>query len=476
MTTNETTPEPSEGIPKKGLRKVRGWGLWINLATFLIGYATGVIAGALLYIRDDMELSSGEQGIVTSILLLGAMAGAMSTGRLAEQFGRKKMLLTAGVLFAIGFAIAALAQGFWLLFFGRLLMGLGVGVGSALVPTYLGEISPAQIRGWMLTLNQLMQTVGMLVAYVVNLIFAANADWRAMFWVGAVPAVVLALIAMRLPESPAWLVAKGRTDAAKKMLSKVTDDEGAEEVVARYQQEERERQEQLERKQGKGAEEKTGWRALITRRVRPGLVVAVGLAVLQQFVGINTVLYFAPTIMEQTGLSAANSIVYSVIIGGVNLGMTIVSLWLIDRAGRRPLLLVSLVGMGISVAVLGLAFLADLSPVVMLICMLVYVSSFAVGMGPVFWVILGEVFPSDQQAEGSGAGSATSWLSNFAVSTAFLPVVGVIGTGWVFLIFAVICLIALIFVYRRVPETKGRDFDEIEPDLQARAYGSKTAA
>lgn len=471
MTTNETTPDPSGEIPKKGLRKVRAWGLWINLATFLIGYATGVIAGALLYIRDDMELSSGEQGIVTSILLLGAMAGAMSTGRLAEQFGRKKMLLTAGVLFAIGFVIAALAQGFWLLFFGRLLMGLGVGVGSALVPTYLGEISPAQIRGWMLTLNQLMQTVGMLVAYVVNLIFAANADWRAMFWVGAVPAVVLAFIAMRLPESPAWLVANGKIDRAKKMLGSVAGEEGAEEVIARYQHQAEER----ERERG-DTPEKTGWRGLFTHRVRPGLVVAVGLAILQQFVGINTVLYFAPTIMEQTGLSAANSIIYSVIIGGVNLAMTIVSLWLIDRAGRRPLLLISLIGMGISVAVLGVAFLVELSPIVMLICMLVYVSSFAVGMGPVFWVILGEVFPSDQQAEGSGAGSTMSWLSNFAVSTAFLPLVGVIGTGWVFVIFAVICLIALIFVYRRVPETKGRDFDEIEPDLQARAYGSSARA
>ena len=468
MTSNETMPEPSDSIPKKGLRKVRAWGLWINLATFLIGYATGVIAGALLYIREDMELDSGQQGLVTSILLLGAMAGATATGNLAERFGRKKMLLTAGVLFAVGFSLAALASGFWLLFFGRILMGLGVGVGSALVPTYLGEISPAQIRGWMLTLNQLLQTVGMLVAYVVNLIFAANGNWRAMFWAGAVPAVVLALIAMRLPESPSWLITKGRIDDAKKMLGSVAGEERADEMIAHQQQQADERR----RERGDSTPEKSGWRGLLTRRVRPGLIVAVGLAILQQIVGINTVLYFAPTIMEQTGLSAANSIIYSVIIGGVNLGMTIVSLWLIDRAGRRPLLMISLIGMAISVAVLGLAFLFELSSIVMLICMLVYVSSFAIGMGPVFWVILGEVFPSDHQAEGSGAGSTMSWLSNFAVSTAFLPVVGLIGTGPVFLIFAVISVIGLIFVYRRVPETKGRNFDEIEPDLQARAYGS----
>src|SRR5699024_2929353 len=416
----------------------------------LIGYATGVIAGALLYIRDDLELTEAQQGLSTSILLLGAMAAAMLTGGLAERFGRKLMLGFAGILFAIGFAAAALAPGFLLVFIGRLVMGLGVGVGSALVPTYLGEISPAKIRGWMLTLNQLLQTVGMLVAYVVNLIFSGNENWRAMFWVGAVPAALLAVIALRLPESPSWLVAKGRIDAAKKMLIPVTGESGAEDVVERYQRQADERNNQS----GDSDSEQSGWKGLLSRRVRPGLIVGVGLAVLQQFVGINTVLYFAPTIMEQTGLSASNSIIYSVIIGVVNLAMTIVSLRLIDRVGRRPLLMVSLIGMGIAVAGLGFAFLIELSPVMMLICMLVYVSSFAIGMGPVFWVILGEVFPRDHQAEGSGAGSTLSWLSNFAVSTAFLPVVGVIGSGPVFLIFAVICLVGLVFVYRRVPETK----------------------
>lgn len=467
MSNNEAMPEPSQEISKKGLRKVRTWGLWINLATFLIGYATGVIAGALLYIRDDLELTEGQQGLSTSILLLGAMAAAMLTGGMAERFGRKIMLGFAGVLFAIGFAAAALAPSFWLLFIGRLVMGLGVGVGSALVPTYLGEISPAKIRGWMLTLNQLLQTVGMLVAYVVNLIFSGSENWRAMFWVGAVPAALLAVIALRLPESPSWLVAKGRIDAAKKMLTPVTGESGADDVVERYQRQADERKNQS----GDSGSEQSGWKGLLSRRVRPGLIVGVGLAVLQQFVGINTVLYFAPTIMEQTGLSASNSIIYSVIIGVVNLAMTIVSLRLIDRVGRRPLLMVSLVGMGIAVAGLGFAFLVELSPIMMLICMLVYVSSFAIGMGPVFWVILGEVFPRDHQAEGSGAGSTLSWLSNFAVSTAFLPVVGVIGSGPVFLIFAVICLVGLVFVYRRVPETKNRNFEEVEPDLQARAYG-----
>jgi SP family galactose:H+ symporter-like MFS transporter len=164
MSADSGASSPLDNISGEGLNKVRRWSLWINLATFLIGYATGVIAGALLYIRADLGLDETQQGLVTSVLLLGALVAAVFTGRMADRFGRKKILLVAGVLFVLGFAVSALATGFALLIMGRLVMGLGVGIASALVPTYLGEISPAQIRGRMLTLNQLMQTVGMLVA------------------------------------------------------------------------------------------------------------------------------------------------------------------------------------------------------------------------------------------------------------------------------------------------------------------------
>lgn len=473
MTDSSASSSQHDDIPRAGLRMIARWGLWINLATFMIGYATGVISGALLYIRGDLDLDDAQQGLVTSILLLGAMVSAMFTGGLADRFGRKVVLGCAGALFAVGFIVSALATGFALLVLGRLVMGLGVGIASALVPTYLSEISPSQIRGRMLTLNQLLQTVGMLVAYVVNLAFSGSGDWRAMFWVGAIPAVLLVLIVARLPETPAWLIAQGRVDEARTTVGSVIGAEGAEKVIQRYrdQAEEQQRKQQQEK-----SPEKKGWRVLLAPRVRPALVVALGLAALQQFVGINTLLYYAPTIMEQTGLSASNSIVYSVIIGVVNLAMTFVSLRLIDRLGRRPLLLISLTGMGISVALLGLAFIVDLGSVILLVCMLVFVSSFAIGMGPVFWVILAEVFPPDAQAQGSGAGSAVSWVSNFIMSTAFLPLTGAIGSGPVFLIFAVVCLVALAFVYRLVPETKDRDFAQIDDDLQARAGRAKPNA
>ena len=179
--------------------------------------------------------------------------------------------------------------------------------------------------------------------------------------------------------------------------------------------------------------------------------------------------------MQETGLSASNSIVYSVIIGVVNLAMAFVSIRLVDRVGRRPLLLISLIGMGISVALLGISFIVEAGSVLLLLCMLVYVMAFSVGMGPVFWVILGEIFPRQERAEGNGAGSATNWLSNFAVSTAFLPLTDAIGTGEVFLIFAVVCAFALWFVGRYVPETKDRDFPELDADLQKRWHGGDQA-
>jgi MFS transporter, SP family, galactose:H+ symporter len=344
-------------------------------------------------------------------------------------------------------------------------MGVGVGGVSALVPAYLAEISPAQIRGRMLTLNQLLITVGLLGAYLVNMAFASSENWRAMFWVGAIPSVALGLGVIRLPESPAWLIANDRTDKAKTMLASVTEPGGAELVIDRYRREEAARQ-------GADAADdqagRKGLRALLAPHLRAALVVGLGLAALQQFAGINTILYYAPTIMQETGLNASNSIYYSVGIGIVNLLMTIVSIRLVDKVGRRVLLLVSLVGMAVSIALLGVAFIADLSSVLTLVFMMLYIVSFAVGMGPVFWVVLGEIFPTRERAEGTGLGSMINWLANFAVSLAFLPLVAAIGQGETFWIFAVVCALGLVFVYRYVPETRNRNYLEIDDDLQTR--------
>jgi SP family galactose:H+ symporter-like MFS transporter len=456
-------------VPEAGVRKTRRWGYLIALGSFMFGYDTGVISGALLFIKSDFHLSSFEQSSVVSVLLLGAIAGASYAGKVADRIGRRTTLGLLGAVFTVGIAIAALANGYPMMLVGRVVMGLGVGGVSALVPTYLSEISPAQIRGRMLTLNQLLITIGLLAAYVVNAVFSGSGDWRAMFWVGAIPAIALALASLRLPESPAWLARQGRTDDAKAMIGSVAGPEGADQVIARYAREDEARREALR-------SERPGTRVLLAPHVRAALVVGVMLAAIQQFGGINTILYYAPTIMHETGLSASNSIYYSVAIGVINLGMTIVSLRLVDRVGRRPLLIGSLAGMLVSLVLLGLTFVAGLSSVVTLLCMLIYIVAFAIGMGPVFWVLLGEIFPPRERAEGVSAGSTVNWLSNFVVSLAFLPLVEAIGQGQTFWVFAVVCAFAVWFVGRYVPETRSRNFDDVDRDLQARWRGSARGA
>ena len=465
--TTETAKSPLIiiDVPEEGLRQIRRWGWLIALGSFLFGYDTGVISGALLFLKEDLQLNDFQQGTVVSVLLLGAIAGALTVGPISDRLGRKRTLGLVGLTFGAGIAIAAAANSYGVMLIGRVIMGLGVGGVSALVPTYLSEISPAQIRGRILTLNQLLITLGLLVAYLVDWAFAASEDWRAMFAVGLIPSLALVVGSLRLPETPAWLLNHGKEAEMRALVSSVASDEAADRVLELHKREE----EQRRRAAAEG--ERAGWRALRSPRLHAAMVVGLTLAAMQQFAGINTVIYYAPTIMQDTGLSATNSILYSVFIGLINFGMTIVSLRLIDRVGRRPLLLVSLLGMLGSLLVLGLAFVADWSSVIILLFILLYIVAFAVGMGPVFWVLLGEIFPTQNRAAGVSAGSTMNWTANFAVSLAFLPLLSAIGTGQTFWLFAVVCAFGIWFVGRYVPETKEREFPEVDAELQARAKG-----
>jgi SP family galactose:H+ symporter-like MFS transporter len=473
LNTRPTDASPLIDVPPEGLRRIGRWGLVIALGSFLFGFDTGVISGALLFIKKDFGLGAFEQGSVVSVLLLGAIAGALFSGRVSDRIGRRRTLGALALTFAAGIAFAALATGYWMVLLGRIVMGVGVGGVSAVVPTYLSEMSPPQIRGRMLTLNQLLITVGLLAAYLVNLVFAGSEDWRAMFWVGAVPALALALGMLWVPESPAWLLAKGRVGEAKAEIASVAGDEGADRAIALFQRQDAARW--RTQANGQGPERK-GWRVLASAHLRPAVVVGVTLAALQQFAGINTIIYYAPTIMQDTGLSASNSIFYSVAIGVINLAMTLVSIRLVDRVGRRPLLMVSLAGMLGSLLLLGLSFVADLSSVITLVCILLYIVAFAIGMGPVFWVLLGEIFPPRERAEGIAAGSTVNWLANFVVSLVFLPLIGWIGTGQTFWLFAVVCTFALWFVQRYVPETREQNDEEVDLELQARWAGAARIA
>jgi MFS transporter, SP family, galactose:H+ symporter len=452
---------PMYAIPHEGLRKIWAWALVISLGGFLFGYGTAVISGALLFIRAEFRLDAIEQGSVVSVLLLGALVGALGIGSVSDRIGRRKTLGLEGLVFVVGTALAVFAPGYGTLLTARLIVGLAIGAVSATVPVYLSEISPTEIRGRILTLHQFQITVGILAGYLVNLVFAGNGNWRAMFAVGAIPALVmLAGAAWALPESPEWLATHGEVGKARALVASVTNEATADRLIERRRQRRERDEAQLDRR--------AGWRVLLTSRVRPALIVGLTLAAVQQFSGINTIIYYAPTLMQQTGLTLSNSIFYSVAIGVINLVMTIVAIRLIDQAGRRVLLTVSLAGMMITLALLGLAFATGWSPQLTLVLMVLYIVAYAVGLGPVFWALVGEIFPPTARAAGSSASTAVNMASNFVVSLVFLTVIQAIGQSRTFWIFALICALALWFVGRYVPETRDREEDEVEADLQSR--------
>ncbi|QKW24859.1 sugar porter family MFS transporter [Streptomyces seoulensis] len=465
FTTEPGVRGPLEAIPAAGKRKILRWAATIAIGGFLFGYDTGVVSGALLFITRDFGLTAAQQGSIVSVLLIGAMAGALAAGRVADRLGRRRTLALEGVVFVIGTLIAISAGGYGMLLAGRVVLGLAVGGASATVPVYLSEIAPAEIRGRILSANQLMITVGILVSYLIDLAFSATGDWRAMFAVGLIPGAALTLGALLLvPESPVWLIRNHRTGEVRDLLVSVAGEQRADQLIARF----RHRREERRRAEGSGEPVLRGWRALTAPAVRPALIVGVTLAVIQQFGGINTIIYYAPTIIQNTGLTASNSIFYSVFIGLINLAMTLVSIRCVDRLGRRKLMIGSLLGMLVTLTLLGLSFVATLPSVLSLVFMILYIAAYAAGVGPVFWVLVGEVFPPSERAVGSSASTTVNWLSNFVVSQAFLPLAGVLGQGQTFWLFGVVCLLGLGFVARFVPETKDRDYDSVDADLQSR--------
>jgi sugar porter (SP) family MFS transporter len=430
------------------------------LGGLLFGYDTGVISGALLFIGKDFQLNPFLEGFIVSSLLLGAMVGAGVSGALSDRLGRRTIIIAAAAVFAVGAVGAGLSPNVEVLIFFRFFLGLGVGSASALVPSYISESAPTDVRGSLSSLFQLAITLGILIAYLVNAAFAPSEDWRWPVGLAFVPALVLFAGMYFLPETPRWLVSKDRDDEARRVLSHTRTEEEIEQELQEIRQTEDEEAEQA------------GYGELLAPWVRPVLIVGIGLAVFQQFVGINTVIYYAPTIIKSTGLANVASVLATVGIGVVNVAMTVVAILVIDRVGRKPLLLVGLAGMTVSLVILGAAFaLSGLSGIVSWVTLaglMLYIASFAVSFGPLLWVMLPEIFPLNVRGTGTGVSALSNWGANFIVAQAFLPLVALIGRSTVFWILAVICIAAALFIHFLVPETRGRSLEQIEEDLRDR--------
>ncbi len=427
------------------------------LGGLLFGYDIGIISGALLFIENDFPLTPFLTGVVVSSILIGAVFGAGASGALGDKLGRRKMVLIAAVIFAAGAVGMALSPTISVLIFFRIVTGLAVGAASALVPTYISEISPTDLRGSLSSVFQLAITLGILLAYMVNFALAGAEAWRWMLGLAAVPAVVLFVGMCLVPETPRWLIKNNLMDEARAVLRRSRGRQDVEQEVKEIQEVERE-------------ESQTEARELLAPWVRPMLVVGIGLAMLQQFVGINTIIYYAPTIINDTGLGASASILATVGIGVVNVLFTLVAIWLIDKLGRKNLLLYGLTGMTLGTIILGLGFvLPGLSGVVSYITlggMLLYIASFAASFGPIVWVMLPEIFPLQIRGSAVGVSSLSNWVANFIVALLFPVLIAALGETPVFWGLGVICVLAMIFVYFLVPETMGRSLEEIEEDLR----------
>jgi MFS transporter, SP family, arabinose:H+ symporter len=417
----------------------------------IFGFDTAIVAGATRFMKEQFSLNSLQEGWAVSVVLIGCMFGAGLAGPASDRIGRKRFMLISAVLFlasAIGCALAGTMTGFVIF---RFVGGLGIGSASILSPLYISEIAPARIRGALVSVNQLAIVTGILLAYFVNWIFAGSgpANWRWMYATGALPSLLFFALLLRVPESPRWLVKRGRNAEAENILTKVNNADFAGSEL-------RSIRESLALEKGSIGE-------LFRRGFRRPMIIAIVLAVFQQITGINAILYYAPRIFEGAGFARMSAIGQSTLVGFINLLFTIVAITLADRVGRRPLLLLATAGMGISLALLGAAFKFQfLPPSGLLIIILLYIAFFASAMGPLVWVVMAEIFPTRMRGSAMGLATLILWLADFAVTLTFPVITDKLNQATAFWIYAVMCAIDLVFMIFFLPETKGKTLEEIE--------------
>jgi sugar porter (SP) family MFS transporter len=452
--------EPSAHAEPRPVRRGRRlpprlWSYLIGaLGGLLFGYDTGIIAGAILFIRKDFRLDAMQQGLVVSSLVFGALAGAATTGYLSDRLGRRRLLLWAAAVYAGGAIGAALAPSAPALIGFRLLLGLAVGVSSVLVPLYLAEMAPTSVRGALTSLNQLMIALGIFVSYLVTFALSGSGDWRLMLGLATVPAALMLAGLWFQDESPRWLIAHGRTDEARGVLMRTQAPDAVQGEIA-----------EIERVRQIGSTR--GLRELLRNRgLRRGMLLAAMLAVFQQLVGINTIVYYAPTILSAAGFGDSAAILNSVGLASLSILATLIAASLVDRAGRRPLMLGGLVGMVVSMAMLGAVFFgaglhSGHGKVIAVICLAVFKIAFSLSWGPLVWVMLPELLPLHVRGTVMGGAVFLNWATNFLVSLLF-PMVLAAGAAAAFEWFAGFGLIAFVLTAQWLPETTGRSLERLE--------------
>lgn len=430
------------------------------LGGLLFGYDTGVISGAILFISKQLTLTKWQEGWVVSAVLVGAILGAAVIGPMSDRFGRKKLLLLSSIIFLVDAVWSGLAPDFAHLVASRIVLGLAVGGASSLIPTYLSEMAPADKRGGVASLFQMMIMTGILVAYISNyLLQDFTFGWRIMLALAALPALALFFGGLVLPESPRYLVRQGDNEAARKVLAMFSKDEKMVEA-------------ELGDIELQATAQTGGLSDLFGPLSRPVLIMAMGLAIFQQTMGCNTVLYYAPTIFTDIGFGVSAALMAHIGIGIFNVIVTWVAVMIMDKIDRKKMLIYGARGMGISLILMSvgmqLSGTGKFGSYLAAIALTIYIAFFSATWGPVMWVMIGESFPLNIRGLGNSFGAVVNWTANTIVSLTFPPLLSAFGTGNLFYLYAVMCFISIWFVHKFTIETRGRSLEQIEASLRHR--------
>lgn len=434
------------------------------LGGLLFGYDTAVISGAIGFLQIKFALGSAAVGWVTSCILIGCAIGVSIAGVLSDMFGRKKILVLSAIIFASSSVGAALAGSYLTLVVWRMLAGIGIGLTSLITPLYIAEMAPPEVRGKLVSVNQLAITIGIFIVYFINAAIASgssqawnvNSGWRWMMGVGVIPSALFLLALIPAGESPRWLHQHGKADAALAVLKKVESNE-------------QDAQDQLtEIEKSEKIVNDTRFRDLFNKTWLPVLIIGVLLALFQQFSGSNAIMYYAPEIFKGAGFGQNGAFMATVSIGVINMVITIVSLGLVDRVGRKKLLGWGSFAMSMCMLVVAICFFVHASAALTLTFVLLAIASYAISLAPVTWILLSEMIPSRIRGRAMSICTVVLWLSDFVLSYTFPILTQNIGEGWTFMLYVVVTLVSAIFVWKMLPETKGKSLEEIELYWQQR--------
>jgi sugar porter (SP) family MFS transporter len=431
------------------------WSLAAALAGFLFGFDTVVISGAEKTIQSLWRLTPGLHGIAMASALYGTVVGSLLGGWPADRFGRKSTLLWIGMLYIVGAVGSGLAQNVGIFITARFIGGLGIGVSTVVAPMYIAEIAPPKSRGRLAGMFQFNIVFGILSAFVSNALLAGIGEnsWRWMLGIAAFPSLLYALFCLTLPESPRWLLSrKGDRESGMQVLQRIQPAASESEIAA-----------EADEIMALSAD-KASFEHFWTRQLRKPIMLAILIAFFNQLSGINAILYFAPRIFELTGLGAKAALLQSVGIGVANLVFTFVGLWLIDRLGRRALLYIGSVGYIASLSLVAWGFFQAHYSIIPA-CVFAFIAAHAVGQGAVIWVFISEIFPNRHRAAGQSLGSFTHWFFAALLTTFFPKMVSAFPPGYVFLFFAGMMSLQLVWVKTMVPETKNVPLEELQKEL-----------